>query len=137
MKPASTFDDIEAVEKRIEKRRVAVAQRYDEVRRGLDVVVAKASRSWPLVAIGGGLAAGYALSRAPRHAPGLQYATVGPAGMPPTRPVAYDVPTETSHAGMRKIAAVLGLAATAVRIATSSEARALFGAYKAFRARRR
>ncbi|MFO1313335.1 MAG: hypothetical protein U1F41_14870 [Burkholderiales bacterium] len=136
MKPAPATDDIEAVEKRIEMRRAALARRYDEVREGVKVAAAKSARSWPLLLLGGSLAAGYAMSRAPRRA-ALQCATLPPEGMQPARTVASAAPADPSSHWMGKVAAVLGIAATAVRIATSGEARALLEAYKTFRARRR
>ena len=137
MKPTPTLDDVEAVEKRIEARRAELARRYDDVREGMKVVAAKSARSWPLILLGGGLVAGYAMSRSPRRLPALQYATAAPVAMQGNRPVAYAVPAEHDSHWMRKAAAILGLAATAIRVATSGEARALFGAYKSFRARRR
>ena len=137
MKPTPTADDVEAVEKRIEARRAELARRYDDVREGVKVVAAKSARSWPLVLLGGSLMAGYAMSRSPRRVRALQYATGASVAMPPNRPVAYAIPVEHDSHWMRKAAGILGLAATAIRIATSGEARALFEAYKSFKARRR
>ncbi|MFO1302800.1 MAG: hypothetical protein U1F54_19940 [Burkholderiales bacterium] len=136
MKPGPTADEINALEKRIKARREEMGRRYDDVREGAKVVAAKSARSWPLILLGGSLAAGYAMSRAPRRPPMLQYAAA-PVAMQSGRPVAYAVPADHPSHWMRKVAAVLGVAATAVRIATSGEMRALLDAYRTFRSRRR
>jgi len=87
----------------------------------------KAVRSWPVLAVAGGLAAGYAISRAgrprPSYSPSVQYVPVHTAN-------------GASHArGRNMLAAIAGIAATALRIGASSEARTFFNAVKRFRSR--
>ena len=120
-------DDIKAVEDRIEKRREVLAQRYDDVKHELSAVAGKAVRSWPFVAVAGGLAAGYAISRVGRprtsHLVPVQYVPVHAAnGASRTR-------------GRNALAAIAGIAATALRIGASNEARTFFNAVKRFRNR--
>lgn len=125
----SRNDDIKALEDRIEKRRELIARRYEDVKLEISSAASKAVRSWPFVAVAGGLAAGYAISRTARHR------------ALPAPPVHY-VPVRTANAESRArtsgiLAAVLGIAATALRIGASSEARMFFNAVKRFRDRRR
>jgi hypothetical protein len=122
-------DEIKAVEDRIEKRRELVAQRLEEVKLELSSKVSRATRSWPVFAVAGGLAAGFAISRVGRprvveHG-GVQY-----------------VPVHATHAHPRAratgaLAAIVGLAATALRIGMSSEARLFYNAMRRFRDRHR
>ena len=124
----STSDEIKAVEDRIDKRREILAHRYDDVKRELSTVAGKAVRSWPVVAVAGGLAAGYAISRVGRPRPMYQAA-----------PVQY-VPVRAANGvsrgrGRNLMAAIAGIAATALRIGASSEARTFFNAVKRFRHR--
>jgi hypothetical protein len=86
-----------------------LARRYDDVKQELSTVASKAVRSWPVVAVAGGLAAGYAISRAGRPRPIYQAA-----------PVQY-VPVRNAHGatrghGRNLLAAIAGIAATALRI---------------------
>jgi hypothetical protein len=123
----STSDEIKAVEDRIDKRREILARRYDDVKHELSTVASKAVRSWPVVAVAGGLAAGYAISRAGRPRPSYQ------------APVQY-VPVRAANGATRArgrnlLAAIAGIAATALRIGASSEARTFFNAVKRFRNR--
>jgi len=125
----STSDEIKAVEDRIDKRREILAHRYDDVKRELSTVAGKAVRSWPVVAVAGGLAAGYAISRVGRPRPTYQAA-----------PVQY-VPVHAANGasrgrGRNLMAAIAGIAATALRIGASSEARTFFNAVRRFRHRR-
>jgi hypothetical protein len=125
----SISDEIKAVEERLDKRREVLARRYDDVRNEVSSVAGKAVRSWPVLAVAGGLAAGYAISRTgrprPVYAPSVQYVPVRTAnGAGPSR-------------GRSILAAVAGIAATALRVGTSSEARTFFNAVKRFRDRRR
>lgn len=122
MRPG-TEADIEAVERRLETRRARVVMRYEDLKEGVDAVVSKAERSWPLLLLGGSVAAGIAMSRN------------GPHASPPMGQVAA-AKTGSSSCWMGRIAAGLGLVANAVRIVGSSEARAVYGAYRAFRAGR-
>ena len=125
----SRQDEIESLEDRIEKRRELIARRYEDVKLEVSSLASKAVRSWPYVAVAGGLAAGYAISRTARH-----------RALPPP-PVHY-VPVRSASAESRArttgmLAALLGIAATALRIGASSEARMFFNAVKRFRDRRR
>jgi hypothetical protein len=123
----STSDEIKAVEDRIDKRREILARRYDDVKHELSTVASKAVRSWPVVAVAGGLAAGYAISRAGRPRPSYQ----APVQYVPVRAV-----NGATHArGRNLLAAIAGIAATALRIGASSEARTFFNAVKRFRNR--
>jgi hypothetical protein len=122
MRPA-TDEDIEAVERRLEARRARVVMRYEDLKEGVDAVVSKAERSWPLLLLGGSLAAGIAMSRNTPHASVPMGHVAARTGSP-------------ASTWMGRIAAGLGLLATAVRIVTSSEARAVYGAYRGFRAGR-
>jgi hypothetical protein len=125
----SREDDIQSLEDRIEKRRELIARRYEDVKLEVSSAASKAVRSWPFIAVAGGLAAGYAISRSGRHrefpAPSVRY-----------------VPVRDANAGSPGrakgvLAAVLGIAATALRIGASSEARMFYNAVKRFRDRRR
>ena len=123
----SNSDEIKAVEERLDKRREILAQRYDDVKHELSAAAGKAVRSWPVIAVAGGLAAGYAISRTgrprPVHSPAVQYVPVHTAN-------------GASHArGRNMLAAIAGIAATALRIGASSEARTFFNAVKRFRSR--
>ena len=125
----SRNDDVKALEDRIERRRELIARRYEDVKLEISSAASKAVRSWPFVAVAGGLAAGYAISRVGRH-------RELPA--PPVRYVPVRSANAESQARTRGIlAAVLGIAATALRIGASSEARMFFNAVKRFRDRRR
>jgi len=82
-----------------------------------------------VVAVAGGLAAGYAISRVGRPRPTYQAA-----------PVQY-VPVHAANGasrgrGRNLMAAIAGIAATALRIGASSEARTFFNAVRRFRHRR-
>jgi len=124
----STSDEIKAVEDRIDKRREILAHRYDDVKRELSTVAGKAVRSWPVVAVAGGLAAGYAISRVGRPRPMYQ--------APPVQYVPVRAANGASRGrGRNLMAAIAGIAATALRIGASSEARTFFNAVKRFRHR--
>jgi hypothetical protein len=123
----STEDDIKSVEARLEKRRELIARRFEDLKLEVSTVASKAVKSWPVFAVAGGLAAGYAISRGVRHRnaarPSIQY-----------------VPVRTDNGASRTkglLAAVLGIAATALKIGTSHEARVFFNAVRRFRDRRR
>jgi len=125
----SANDEIKMLEDRIDKRRQLIARRFDDVKLEASSVASKAVKSWPVLAVAGGLAAGYAISRAGRHRPSstaaIQYVPVRAAN--------------GAAAGRSKniLAAVLGIAATAMRIGASNEARTFLNAVKRFRDRRR
>ena len=126
----STNDEIKKVEDRLNMRRDLLARRYQDVKHSLSSTAAKAARSWPVIAVAGGLAAGYAISRTGRHrrlasSPAMvQYVPVSAAnGRAPVR-------------GKNLLAAIAGMAATALRIGASSEARTFFDAIKRFRNRK-
>lgn len=106
MKPA-TEEDIETVERRLELRHAMVVTRYEDLKEGVNGVLMKAGRSWPLLLLGGSLAAGIAMSR--------NRTASAPSGW------------------MGRIAAGLGLVATVIRVVTSSEARTVYGAYRTLR----
>ena len=129
----STNDEIKLLEDRMEKRRELIARRLDDVKHEFSTVAAKAARSWPVFAVAGGLAVGYAVSRGTRHRP------VIPSSVPSS--IQY-VPVRTVNGESRArvtgtLAAILGIAATALRIGASSEARMFYNAVKRFRERRR
>ena len=123
----SNHDDIKSVEARIEKRRDLLALRFEDVKAEISSAASKAVRSWPVVAVAGGLAAGYAISHVGRHrhAPHVQYVPVRSA---------REIPQSRAK-GI--VAAILGIAATAMRIGASSEARMFYNAVKRYRDRRR
>ena len=124
----SMSDDIKKVEDRLDKRRELIARRFEDVKLELSSTASKAVRSWPVLAVAGGLAAGYAISRGARHRPApaaIQYVPVRAAG------------TESQAKAKGILTAILGIAATAIRIGASSEARTFFHAVKRFRDRRR
>ena len=127
----STSDEIKAVEDRLEKRRELIARRLADVKLELSATASKAARSWPVFAVAGGLAAGYAISRAGRHrahptlSPAVQYVPVQAAG------------GEARVRATSVLAALLGIVATALRIGASSEARVFLNAVRHFRDRRR
>ena len=125
----STSDEIKAVEDRIDKRREILARRYDDVKQELSTVASKAVRSWPVVAVAGGLAAGYAISRVGRPRPTY------PARVEYVPVRAANGATHSRGTGRNVLAAIAGIAATALRIGASNEARTLFNAVKRFRNR--
>jgi hypothetical protein len=131
---AATSDEIKAVEDRIEKRRELIGHRLDDVKHELTSKVSRATRSWPVFAVAGGLAAGFAISRVGRHRvpahAAMQYVPMHAAHVPPSH----------AHPRVRAtgaLAAILGLAATGLRIGMSSEARLFYNAVRRFRERRR
>ena len=126
----STSDEIKAVEDRIEKRRELIARRLDDVKHEVSSAASRAARSWPMFAVAGGLAAGYAISRVGRHHHVPAHAQVQYVPVKAT-----PAPARTPATGI--LAAVLGIAATALRIGASTEARMLFNAVRRFRDRRR
>ena len=63
----SVQDEIKTIEDRLDKRRDLIAARFDDVKLELSSAASKAARSWPVFAVAGGLAAGYAISRTARH----------------------------------------------------------------------
>jgi len=126
----SIQDEIKALEDRLDKRREILARRYDDVKLEFSSAASKAVKSWPVLAVAGGLAAGYAISRGGRRRHAV-----------PSSVVQY-VPVHTangaSHARAKgALAAVLGIAATALKIGTSHEARVFWNAVMRFRDRRR
>ena len=125
----STSEEIKNVEERLEKRRELLARRYEDVKHGLSSSAAKAARSWPVLAVAGGLAAGYAISRTGRHRRQAAF---------PSRVEYVPVRTANGQAHSRTkgaLAAIASIAATALRIGASSEARTFFNAVKRFRNR--
>jgi hypothetical protein len=128
----STSEEIKAVEDRLEKRRELVAQRLADVKLEISSTASKAARSWPVFAVAGGLVAGYAISRVGRN---------NHHAVPAHGAIQY-VPVHPAHAHPRMrttsmMAALLGIAATALRIGASSEARMVLNAVRRFRDRRR
>ena len=126
----SISNEIKTVEDRLEKRRELLARRYEDVKHGVSSKAAKASRSWPVLAVAGGLAAGYAISRAGRHRRTASYASR--VEYVPVRTVNGDARARTKGV----LAAIAGIAATAIRVGASSEARTFFNAVKGYRNRR-
>jgi hypothetical protein len=124
----SNQDEIKSVEARLEKRREIIARRFEDVKLELSSAASKAVRSWPVFAVAGGLAAGYAISRGVRHRSSV------PSSV-------HYVPVRTADGASPRtrnlLAAVLGIAATALKIGTSHEARVFINAVKRFRDRRR
>ena len=116
-------DDVKALERRIERRRELVALRYAETKAQVKDDVAKATKWLPLVAVAGSLAVGIVASRYARSSPAARAAPV------------YTPRPKGSAKGV--VAALLGVAATALRIAASSEVRTFYNAAKAFGSRRR
>lgn len=123
-------DETKAVEERIERRRELIAQRFEDVKLELSSKASRAVRSWPVVAVAGGLAAGYAISRVGRHP---HAAAASPVQYVPAHVVQRGSPGKAKNV----IAAIAGLAATALRIGASSEARMFYNAVKRYRDRRR
>ena len=125
----STQDEIKSVEDRLEKRRELISRRFDDVKLEVSSAASKAVKSWPVLAVAGGLAAGYAISRGVRHR----------ASVPAS--IQY-VPVRSANGAVQPrtrglLAAILGIAATAIKIGTSHEARVFINAVKRFRERRR
>ena len=89
------------------------ARHFDETADSVKASAAKAVGWWPLVAVAGGLAAGFAAAKYPRHAasrrPGVRYASVR-AEAPP----AFCAPRNV-------LATILGIAAMALRIGASKK----------------
>ena len=111
------------------RRRELIARRFEDVKHEVAATASKAVRSWPVLAVAGGLAAGYAISRGGRHrvpaARHIEYVPVRSAR-------AVEPQTRTKNV----LAAILGIAATALRIGASSEARTFYNAVRRFRERR-
>jgi hypothetical protein len=122
----SNRDEIRSLEDRLDVRRELIAQRFDDVKLELSSAASKATRSWPVIAVAGGLAAGYAISRGVRQRASVQYVPVHAAGV-------------ESHARAKGglLAAIAAVAATAIRIGTSHEAHVFYNAVRRFRDRRR
>ena len=124
---SSTSEEIKTVEERLDKRRELIGQRIAELKLEATSAASRATRSWPVVAVAGGLAAGYAISRSGRHRP-----HVAPHGS--YAPV-HRANGQSHMRAKGLIAAMLGIAATAIRISTSSEARMFVNAVKRYRDR--
>jgi hypothetical protein len=117
----SLNEEIERCERRIEARRERAAGHYELTKAEAKERFAKIARWWPLFAVAGSLAIGIAASRIPHrrtHVPPTRVVTVRPA---PARGI---------------LASILAIAATTLRIAGSHEARTMWNAARAFRARR-
>jgi hypothetical protein len=124
----SIQDEMKTIEERLDRRRDLIARRFEDVKVEVSSVASKAVRSWPVLVVAGGLAAGYAISRG-----GRRHSVPSAVQYVPVRAANPD-----SHSrGKSILAAVLGIAATALRIGTSHEARTFFNAVKRFRDRRR
>lgn len=124
----SVKEQIDQLERRLEMRRDRLERHFDETRESLRSSTAKAVGWWPLVAVAGGLAVGFAAAKYPRHS------------TPFRAPVRY-APARTepppSATPRNVLATVIGMAATAMRIGASKEAHTFWNAVRAFRARRR
>ena len=129
MKHEHSLDDqIEQLERRLGLRRDRLVRHFEETRQSVKASAANAVGWWPLVAVGGGLAAGFALARRAKHAApwvsAVRYAPV------------REVPPAAATTSRNVIASLLAIAATALQIGASNEARTFWNAVRAFRARR-
>ena len=131
---ASRDDEIEQLERRLEIRRERLHRHYDAARADILERVDKVARAtgkavgWvPVAVVAGGLIVGFAASRYPRRA---VYAPAPPA-------YAYAAPPTRVARTRNLLAALLGIAATAMRIASSNELRSMLSAVRRFRERRR
>ena len=131
----SKDDEIEQLERRLEIRRERLRRHYDAARTDVLEKAHKVARAatkavgWvPVAVVAGGLMVGFAASRYPRRAaraaaqPAYVYAT--PSQPPPAR-------------SRNLLAAMLGIGATAMRIASSNEMHTMWNAVRRFRDRRR
>ena len=130
MKPASQDDEIDQLERRLALRRERLRRHYDAARadfleKGHRIArTAGKAMGWaPYALIAGGLLVGFAVSRYPRQ----------PAPVP-LRPVVAYAPAPRSR---NLLAALLGLAAAAMRFASSNEAHTIWRGIRAWRERRR
>ena len=124
----SVKEQIDQIERRLEIRRDRMWRHFNETADSIKTSVAKAVKWWPLVAVAGGLAAGFAAAKYPRHAASkrapVRYVSVRAETRPPSAAPRYVLPT------------ILGIAATALRIGASKELHTLVNAVRASRARR-
>ncbi len=128
----SRDDQIEQLERRLDLRRERLRRHYDAARadfleKGHRVArTAGKAMAWaPYALIAGGLLVGFAISRYPRQ----------PAPVP-MRPVVAYAP-ERAQRSRNFLAALIGLAAAAMRFASSNEIHTIWRGIRAFRDRRR
>jgi len=132
---ASKDDEIEQLERRLEIRRERLRRHYDAARTDVLERAHKVARAaskavgWvPVAVIAGGLVVGFAVSRYPRRS---ARAAAQPAYV-------YAAAAEPRPARTRNLlAALLGIGATAARIASSNELHTIWNAVRRFRDRRR
>jgi hypothetical protein len=115
----SVAEEIRQVERRVEIRRERTLRHFAEAREE----VMKLARWAPLLVIAGSLAIGFVVSRYPKS--GAAAAKVQVSAAPARASAARGI-----------LASILALAATAMRVAGSNEARTFWNAFRAFRARR-
>ena len=124
----SVKEQIDQVERRLELRRDRFVRHFDEARENLKASVGRVIGWLPLVAVAGGLAVGLAAAKYPRHA--------GPFREPVQyAPVRVESPPSATPRNV--LATIIGIAAMALRIGASKEARTFWNAVRAFRERRR
>ena len=108
---------------------IALSRHFDETADSVKTSVAGAVGWWPLVAVAGGLAAGFTAAKYPRHAASerapVRYMSVRAEARPP------------SAAPRKLLAMIIGIAAMALRIGASKELHTFVNAMRAFRARRK
>ena len=130
----SKDDEIEQLERRLEIRRERLRRHYDAARADVLERTHKVARAaskavgWvPLAVVAVGLVVGFAASRYPRRS---ARAAAQPAYV-------YAAPAQARAAPTRNLlAALLGIAATAMRIASSNEVHTMLNAVRRFRDRR-
>lgn len=122
-KPAdpSVSEQIDLVERRIERRRERTVRHAELAREEGARLVAKVSGWLPILAVAGSLAAGFAASRMSGKTP---------------EPVRHAVHATPPARARSIVASILAIGAAALRFAASTEVRTLLNALRAFRARR-
>lgn len=130
---ASKDDQIEQLERRLELRRERLRRHYDITRTEFVDKGHRLARSagkaigWvPVAAVAGGLVVGFVASRYPRQAREAR-PVYAPA-------YAYAAPKQRTRS-RNFLAALVGIAATAMRIASSHEVRTIWKSVKNFRDR--
>ena len=143
MKHASKDDQIEQIERRLEVRRERLHRHFEALRTDVSEKAHRVARSagkavgWvPIAAVAGGLAVGFAASRYPRRRNSAQV-HMPPAYAYNAQPQAYVVQPTRPARSRNFMAALLGIAATTMRLASSHELRTMWSAVRKFRERRR
>jgi hypothetical protein len=134
MNRVSKDDEIEQLERRLDLRRERLRRHYHATRadfldkgRSIARTAGKAMGWAPYALIGGGLLVGFAISRYPRQ----------PAPIPMQPVMAYGAVPARPRTSRNALAALIGIAATAMRFASSREVHTLWRGIRTLRDRRR